>query len=279
MKLAILSGKGGAGKTFVSVNLAAAAGGATYIDCDVEEPNGRLFLKPERLTGKTITTKEPAFDAEKCTGCRKCVDFCCFNALVYVKTKPMLFSEVCHACGGCRLVCPSGAVSETEKPVGIVECGKSGDIRVVTGCMDLGEASGIPVIRAALAEAPDTDDLAVIDCPPGSACSVMECVQAADYCLLVAEPTAFGLHNVKMVYELASLLHKPCSAVINKADGKYPALEAFCREHGIPVLCRIPYTEKLAMLGASGRIAALADSEYAEMFRSLLGDIRKEACV
>jgi MinD superfamily P-loop ATPase len=145
--------------------------------------------------------------------------------------------------------------------------------------MDLGEATGTPVIRAALAEAPDTDDLTVIDCPPGSACSVMESVQAADYCLLVAEPTAFGLHNFKMVYELVSLLHKPCGVVINKADGEYPALEAFCRGHGIPVLCRIPYTEKLAMLGASGQIAALADSEYAEMFRSLLGDIRREAHV
>ena len=277
MKLAVLSGKGGTGKTFVSVNLAAAAGKATYIDCDVEEPNGRLFLRPESLTSKTINIKQPVFDSEKCTGCRQCVDFCRFNALIYVKTKPMLFSEVCHSCGGCRLVCPSGAVSETEKPVGNVECGKSGDIRVVTGCMDLGEATGIPVIRAALAEAPDTDDLTVIDCPPGSACSVMESVQAADYCLLVAEPTAFGLHNFKMVYELVSLLHKPCGVVINKADGKYTEFDDFCRKHGVPVLLRIPYTEKLARLGASGQIAALADSEYAEMFRSLLGDIRREA--
>lgn len=279
MKVAVLSGKGGTGKTFVSVNLAAAAGVATYIDCDVEEPNGRLFWKPERLTSKTVAAKLPAFNAEKCMGCRKCVEFCRFNALVYVKSKPMLFSEVCHSCGGCRLVCPSGAVSETEKPVGVVECGESGGVRVVTGCMDLGEASGIPVIKAALAEAPDTGDLTVIDCPPGSACSVMESVQTADYCLLVAEPTAFGLHNFKMVHELVSLLHKPCGAVINKADGEYAALEAFCREHSIPVLCRIPYSEKLAWLGANGQIAAFADSEYAKLFHSLLDDIQKEACV
>ena len=279
MKLAVLSGKGGTGKTFVSVNLAAAAGSATYIDCDVEEPNGRLFLKPERLTSKTVTTKQPAFDAEKCTGCRKCVDFCRFNALVYVKAKPMLFSEVCHSCGGCRLLCPSGAISETEKPVGVVECGESGGVRVVTGCMELGEASGIPIIKAALAEASNADELTVIDCPPGSACSVMESVQSADYCLLVAESTAFGLHNFKMVYELVRLLHKPCGVVINKADGEYIALDIFCREHGIPVLCCIPYSEKLAWLGASGQIAALADSKYAKLFHSLLDDIRKEACV
>lgn len=279
MKLAVLSGKGGAGKTFVSVNLAAAAGSATYIDCDVEEPNGRLFLRPESLTSKIINIKQPVFDSEKCTGCRKCVTFCRFNALVYVKSKPMLFSAVCHSCGGCRLVCPSGAVSETEKPVGNVECGKSGDIRVVTGCMDLGEASGIPVIKEALVESSNSGELTVIDCPPGSACSVMESVQDADYCLLVAEPTVFGLHNFKMVYELVSLLHKPCGVVINKADGKYTELDTFCREHGVPVLLRIPYSEKLARLGASGQIAALADSEYAEMFRSLLDNIRKETCV
>lgn len=279
MKLAVLSGKGGTGKTFVSVNLAAAADKATYIDCDVEEPNGRLFLKPEKLKTKTVFTKQPTFDAEKCTGCRKCVDFCRFNALVYVKTNPMVFSEICHSCGGCKLVCPTGAISETEKPVGVVECGESSNVRVITGCMNLGEASGIPVIKAALDEASDSDELTVIDCPPGSACSVMESVQTADYCLLVAEPTAFGLHNFQMVYELVSLLRKPCGVVINKSNEEYSALDVFCREHGIPVLCRIPYSETLARLGANGQIAALADSEYAELFRGLLDDVRKEACV
>ena len=277
MKLAVLSGKGGTGKTFVSVNLATAAGRSIYFDCDVEEPNGRLFLKPENLSVEAVTTRLPVFDAEKCTGCRKCVDFCRFNALVYVKNKPMVFSEVCHSCGGCALACPSGAVSEAEKPVGIVECGSSGNIRVITGCMNLGEASGIPVIKAALSHVGAADEMTVIDCPPGSACSVMESVQCVDYCLLVAEPTAFGLHNFEMVYELISLLRKPCGVVINKVDGEYAALEDFCKSNSIPVLCRIPYSEKLAELSAHGQIAVLADNEYAELFHSLLANIRKEA--
>lgn len=279
MKLAVLSGKGGTGKTFVSVNLAAVAGTATYIDCDVEEPNGRLFLKPENQISQAVTTKLPTFDSEKCTGCRRCVDFCRFNALVYVKRKPIVFPEVCHACGGCALVCPSGAISETEKPVGVVARGERGDIRVVTGCMNLGEASGIPIIKAALAQAGGPGALTVIDCPPGSACSVMESVQSADYCLLVAEPTAFGLHNFEMVCELTSLLHKPSGVVINKADGDFTALDDYCREHGVPVLCRIPYSERLAQLGANGQIAAFTDREYAELFQHLLSDIRREACV
>lgn len=276
MKLAVLSGKGGTGKTFVAVNLAAAAGSSTYIDCDVEEPNGRLFLKPENIRSETVTTRLPAFDSDKCTGCRKCVDFCRFNALVYVKNKPMVFSEVCHSCGGCALVCPSAAVSETEKPVGVVDCGQRGDISIVTGCMNLGEASGIPIIKAALAHAGGANELTVIDCPPGSACPVMESVQSADFCLLVAEPTAFGLHNFKMVYELVSLLHKPCAVVINKSEGDYAALDALCAAQGIPVLCRIPYSEKLARLGANGQLAVVVDSEYAELFRRLLADIRTE---
>lgn len=276
MRLAVLSGKGGTGKTFISVNLAAVASTATYIDCDVEEPNGRLFLKPENLSVETVSTCLPVFDKSKCTGCRKCVDFCRFNALVYLKNKPMVFPEVCHSCGGCLLVCPSGAISEMEKPVGIVERGDCGDIRVVTGCMDLGEASGIPVIKAALSHTGPVDKLTVIDCPPGSACPVMESVQGADFCLLVAEPTAFGLHNFEMVYELVTLLHKPCGVVINKADGGYAPLEDFCAKHDIPVLFSIPHSERLAKLGANGEIAAYAEAKYAELFRSLLSNIEKE---
>lgn len=277
MKIAVLSGKGGTGKTFVSVNLAAAAERAVYIDCDVEEPNGRLFLKPSRPSTETVAVRLPAFDEGACTGCRACVDFCRFHALVYIGGKPLLFPEVCHSCGGCALVCPSGAVSEVEKPVGTVERGMYGDIEVVTGCMDLGEASGIPVIEAALACAGTADELTVIDCPPGSACSVMESAGDADYCLLVAEPTAFGLHNFKMVYELVSLLHKPCGVVVNKADGGYGALEDFCAEQGIPILCRIPYSEKLARLGARAEIASVEDGEIAELFRTLLIEVKERA--
>ena len=147
MKIAVLSGKGGAGKTFVAVNLAAAAVKATYIDCDVEEPNGRLFWKPEEVHSTPVCTLLPDFDAEKCTGCRKCVDFCRFHALLYIKGKPMLFPEVCHSCGGCMLVCPEGAIHEAPKQIGVLEEGRHGDVKVVTGVLNPGEASGTPLIR------------------------------------------------------------------------------------------------------------------------------------
>ncbi len=196
MKIACLSGKGGAGKTFVAVNLASAAGKSTYIDCDVEEPNGRLFWRPENLETAVVYKVQPAFDAQKCTGCRQCVKACRFHALMYVKEKPAVFSEVCHDCGLCALVCPEDAISEEKRPVGVLETGTHNGVTIVSGILNPGEASGIPVIRQALQHAKGTT---VLDCPPGSACSVMESIMDADYCVLVVEPTAFGFHNFRMV--------------------------------------------------------------------------------
>jgi len=270
MKIACLSGKGGAGKTLVAVNLAAAAGSATYIDCDVEEPNGRLFLKPEQVRTETVGVLLPDFDADKCTGCKKCVQFCRFHALMYIKEKPMVFSEVCHSCGGCMLVCPEGAITEKPKPIGTLEIGNRGALRVVTGVLNPGEASGVPVIRQALRKARGT---AVIDGPPGRSCPVMESVMDVDYCLLVAEPTAFGFHNFKMVYELAVLLGKKCGVVINKQDGPYAPLEQFCEANDLPILTRIPYDRKIAALLANGQLLSEKDDMYQRLFRELLDKI------
>ena len=270
MRIACLSGKGGAGKTLVAVNLIAAAAAGTYIDCDVEEPNGRLFLKPEGVRTQDVCTLLPVFDADKCTGCRQCVKFCRFNALMYIKDKPMVFSEVCHSCGGCMLVCPENAITERPKPIGVLEVGSCGDIKVVTGVLNPGEATGVPVIRQALKQA---QGLTVLDCPPGSACAVMESVMDADFCLLVAEPTAFGFHNFKMVCELAALMGKPCGVVINKQDEPYEPLEGFCRENNLPVLGRIPYDPQIAALAAQGQLAVEKDEGLRRLFVDLLDSI------
>ena len=270
MKIAVLSGKGGAGKTLVAVNLAAAAGGATYIDCDVEEPNGRLFWKPSAVRKTAVNIFLPEFDGAKCTGCRQCVSFCRFHALLYIKGKPMLFPEVCHSCGGCLLVCPEGAVREVPRQIGVLEEGRHGAVRVVSGILNPGEASGVPVIRQALKKA---EGLTVIDCPPGSGCSVMESIAEADYCLLVAEPTAFGFHNFQMVYELTALLGKQCGVVINREETPYGPLEDFCAEHGLPVLARIPYREDFAKLAAAGNILAEESAGARGLFSELLRKI------
>ncbi len=269
MKIAVLSGKGGAGKTMVAVNLAAAAKRAVYIDCDVEEPNGRLFWKPAEVRRTQVGVAVPEFDPALCTGCRRCVDFCRFNALVYIRETPRVFPEVCHSCGGCALVCPNGAVREKSRPIGVLEQGRSGDVTVITGELSPGEASGVPLIREAL-RADTGSSLTVIDCPPGSACPVMESAEAADYCILVAEPTAFGLHNVKMVHELAVILGKPCGVIINKQEKAYEPLELFCRENGLEILARIGYDAEFARLIARGEILYHADRRAAALFDGVL---------
>ena len=278
MRIAILSGKGGAGKTLVAVNLAVTAKNAVYVDCDVEEPNGRLFLKPTGVTTSEVRTMLPSFDASKCTGCRKCVQFCRFNALFYIKDKPMVFPGICHSCGGCQMVCPTNAITEKPRPVGHVEEGLHDDVHVITGVLNPGEASGVPVIKAARkAGEAHHADLEILDCPPGSACSVMESVSDADLCLLVAEPTAFGFHNFKMVHELVTLLGKSCGVIINKQDMAYEPLEQFCKDHSTPILARIPYDAEIARLAAGGELVSEKSEKASHIFHDLLDQIRKVA--
>jgi MinD superfamily P-loop ATPase len=196
MRIAVLSGKGGTGKTLVSVNMAAAAKTSNYIDCDIEEPNGHLFFKPEGIKEKEIAIKIPSVNEQLCNGCRICVDFCKFNALAYINGTLKIFDEVCHSCGGCALFCPEKALSEKDKVIGKVQKGISDNVTVNTGILNIGEASGIPIIKKLLAEASSGKDITFIDCPPGSACIVMESIKDADYCILVAEPTLFGVQKI-----------------------------------------------------------------------------------
>lgn len=276
MKIAVLSGKGGTGKTLVSVNLAAAAKKATYIDCDVEEPNGYLFFKPEKIESEKVTIKLPYVDEKRCTGCRICVDFCKFNALAYVGNKLQIFEEVCHSCGGCVLLCPEKALFERDKGIGEIQKGISENVTVITGILNTGEVSGIPIIKTLLEDKNEGDHLTFIDCPPGSACSVMESIQDADYCILVAEPSLFGVHNLAMVYELIKLYQKPHGVVLNKClEGDNPS-EKFCIEKGIEILGKIPFDNALGTLNSNALISVRSSEKYRDMFTSLLKTVTKE---
>ncbi len=278
LKVAVLSGKGGTGKTLVSVNLAAVAGDAVYVDCDVEEPNGQLFFKPEITNSEVISVKLPEIDENRCDGCRICVDFCKFNALAFIKNKPVIFKDVCHSCGGCALLCPRHAIKEVEKEIGVIQSGTSGRVQVHAGALNPGEASGVPMVKALhKTYAAERERPVFIDCPPGSACIVMESIKDADYCVLVAEPTVFGVHNLKMVCELADVFHKPHGVVLNKCLMAENPAETFCRKHQVPVLGRIPFDSKLGKLNSGAKIAARESEHYRELFSGLLNTVSEEA--
>lgn len=278
MKIAVLSGKGGTGKTLVSVNLAAAASQAVYIDCDVEEPNGHLFFKPEAIEQEEIAIKIPDVDPTRCSGCRRCMDFCKFNALAHTGRKLIIFSEVCHSCGGCVLLCPEKALSEKDKVIGMIRRGVSRNVKVVSGVLNPGEASGIPIIQKELRYAAEIDGLTVIDCPPGSACIAMESIREADYCILVAEPTLFGVHNLAMVHELVRLFGKPHGVVLNKCLEEENPSEKYCMDQGILILGQIPFDKEIGELNANALILAREREAYRELFSSLLHRTIKEAC-
>ena len=273
-KIAVLSGKGGTGKTLVSVNLASVVYDSIYIDCDVEEPNGHLFFKPTNISETKISVKIPKIDKTKCNGCRKCIDFCKFNALAFIKEDVVIFSDVCHSCGGCELVCPVKAVSEEDKVIGEIEKGISNNVTVYSGILKIGEVSGVPIIRHLLQENKFQDNVTFIDCPPGSACVVMESIKDADYCLLVAEPTAFGLHNLKMVHELVKIFNKPYGVVVNKYIEGENIIDDFCLENNIKVLAKIPYEKELGELNSSGEIVSIKKYKYKEIFLNLYKAIK-----
>jgi MinD superfamily P-loop ATPase len=276
MKISVLSGKGGTGKTLVSVNLAAAASESVYIDCDVEEPNGHLFFKPNKIISERIMVHIPVVDENKCNGCRACIDFCKFNALAYINNKLAIFDEICHSCGGCILFCPERALFEKTKMVGQVEYGTSKAVTVITGRLNIGEASGIPIIKKLLHHANKGNKITFIDSPPGSACTVMESIKDVDYCILVAEPTLFGVHNLTMVYDLVKLFHKPYGVILNKCVDEENPAEKFCREKNIKILGEIPFDHELGMMNSNALIAVRTSETYKRLFTSLLQTVIEE---
>ncbi len=274
-RIAVLSGKGGVGKTFAAVNLAAAVPGSLYVDCDVEEPDGSLFLKPAEEAAAPVEVAHPRFDARRCVGCRTCVEFCAFNALAYICDAPMLFAATCHSCGGCAKLCPAGAVTEVGVRVGETARGTSGDIHTLVGRMDVGIASGMPILAALRRQEAAVDASFIVrDCPPGNGCLVMESLKGVDFAILVAEPTVFGAHNFALVHEMTRHLGIPCGVVLNKCvEGVANPSEEYCRERGIPVFAAFPFNRKVGRLQSKGVVVTRALPAFRTQFEMLYGHI------
>jgi MinD superfamily P-loop ATPase len=273
-RIAIASGKGGTGKTTVATNLVVTATQsghrAVYGDCDVEEPNGHLFLRPEIETSDPLALEIPSVVEERCTGCGRCGEVCVYSAIVVINKKVLTFPELCHSCGGCWLACPEDAIEQGAREIGVVETGRALDtVGFVQGRLRIGEAMAPPLIRAVKQRAPE-DILQVFDAPPGTSCPVIQTVRDADYVVLVTEPTPFGLNDLRLAVEMLRELGKPFGVVINRSDVGDEGVRRYCAEEEIEILVEIPDDRKVAEAYARGEIAVRALPKYGELFKDLL---------
>jgi MinD superfamily P-loop ATPase len=259
MIISVASGKGGTGKTTVAVNVALSVGNVQLLDCDVEEPNVHLFLQHELVEVEPVCLKVPRIDLERCDYCGKCAAFCRFNALFVAgagtgrEGKVLVFPELCHGCGGCSLVCPRDAIREENRVIGVLKRAKTQDtnIDLVFGELNIGEPMPVPVIKAVKSKM-DRSKTVIIDAPPGTSCPVIHAVYGSDYCVLVTEPTPFGLHDLKLMVGVLKELKIPFGVIINRAGVGDETVYEYCADEGIELLLEIPYERRIAELYSQG---------------------------
>lgn len=293
MIVTVASGKGGTGKTTVAVSLALAvasqddggkAGGngarTVLLDCDVEEPNAHLFLKPDIQHRREVGVLTPVVDEARCTHCRRCAEVCAYHAIAVLADQVLIFSELCHGCGSCALNCPENAIREALRVTGVIEEGSAGEIDFAHGVLNVGEAMGVPVIRELkkrIVKGAD-ETLVILDAPPGTSCPMVACLSGVDYALMVTEPTPFGLHDLKLAVRVArDELKLPVGVVINRDGTGDRGVDEYCQAEGIPILMRIPLDRRIAEVCSEGVPLVSALPRYRQRFLTLYHRIRQEA--
>ena len=276
MIIAVASGKGGTGKTTMATNLAWSAGEEVQLlDCDVEEPNCHIFLRPTVEETIPVSIVVPEVDKERCTGCGKCGEMCQFNAIAALKTEPLIFPELCHGCKGCILICPEQALTEGRREVGVLERGRSAQVGFVQGRLRIGEAMAPPLIRAVKRHIQNEQDT-IIDAPPGTSCPVIEAVKGSDFVLLVTEPTPFGLNDLKLAVELVRQLGLDFGVLINRSDIGDDRVREYCRGENIEVLLEIPDDRRIAQEYSRGALIVEAICGLGEKFEGLWARLKEK---
>ncbi|MBN2899558.1 MAG: ATP-binding protein [Clostridia bacterium] len=270
MKIAILSGKGGTGKTTLSMNLAYMLKHAVVVDADVEEPNLELFLKGHVERTLPVFKSYPVIDENKCTLCGACGDFCVYNALLPARKGVLIHKELCHDCGGCAVVCKQGAIHYEDRSIGTLTERKVLDYQsLYTGRLSVGEVSGVKIIET-LKEIVAEEPFVLIDSPPGTSCATVAAVEDVDYAILVTEPTPFGLSDMKMVVEMLQNMSIPFGVVINKAGIGDDSVTLFCEINNISILGEIPFSKEYAAVYSRGGLLAEERSEYQDYLREMI---------
>jgi len=269
MIISIASGKGGTGKTTVATNLAVSLGkGVQLLDCDVEEPNAHLFIKPVFEKTEVVSAAVPEVDEDKCNLCGKCGEICQFKAIVVIGNTVLPFPELCHSCGGCMAVCPEKAIREGDRVLGVTEAGLRGNLEFAHGRLRVGEAMSPPLIRRVRSLA-RSDGVTIIDAPPGTSCPVIASIKDADFVLLVTEPTPFGLHDLKLAVGAVRILGIPCGLVINRSDMGDDRVREYSKEADLPILMEIPFDRRIAEAYSRGQMIVDVMPEWKEKFLQL----------
>lgn len=277
MIIAVASGKGGTGKTTVAVNLALAASRPVHLlDCDVEEPNCQIFLKARIALRETVCLLVPSVDDTRCTSCGECGRVCQYHAIVSLAAKPLVFPELCHGCGGCVKACPTGAISEVEREIGVVEAGTRRNMEFTQGRLRVGQPTSPPLIRAVKKRA-SREALTIVDCPPGTSCPVVAAVRDSDFVVLVTEPTPFGLNDLRLAIEVVGKLGMPFGVVVNRAGIGDDGVYVFCERRNTPVILTIPDDRRIAEAYSRGVPVVEALPEYRHLFKGLLEKLEKGA--
>ncbi|HYX07141.1 MAG TPA: ATP-binding protein [Bacteroidales bacterium] len=287
-KIAIASGKGGTGKTTVSVNLfhllnQRFGGKVQLVDCDIEEPNDVLFFPgAEKTMDKDVFQLIPVIDTEKCSFCRKCATWCAFNAIVVIP--PVQFAEVnaslCHSCGACSVACPENAISEKPEPVGkITEYNANGHFKISEGRLHIGSAMQTMLIRELKKQENKDQEIVIYDAPPGTSCPVVETVSDADYVILVTEPTPFGLSDLRLMVDLLQELGRTYGVVINKAGLGSPSVYDYLKKTGIELLGEIPFSESYAASYAAGNLFEEIPNEVTLSYQPVIEKLEQKILV
>jgi MinD superfamily P-loop ATPase len=278
MILSVASGKGGTGKTTVATNLALLLSedgrAVRFLDCDVEEPNAALFLKPELTVRETVGIPVPQVDRDRCTYCGRCSEVCAYNAIAVFKGSMLVFPELCHGCGACSLLCPEGAITEVNREIGVVRTGTSNELKFYQGELNVGEPMAPPVIRAVKNHL-DPESVNMIDAPPGTSCPVIQAVKGSDFTLLVTEPTPFGLNDLKLAVGMVRETGIRFGVLINQADIGDDSVERYCLDESIDVLGRIPHDREIAVLYSKGIPIYSEIPRYRKMFQELWREVER----
>jgi len=277
MIISVASGKGGTGKTLVATSLALSLKDTCRVqllDCDVEEPNDHLFLRPVITGSEPVCIPVPRVNYSKCTFCGECAGVCAYKSIAVVPKAVLIFDQLCHGCGACSYLCPEGAISEEGREMGVVESGHAKGIEFVQGRLTVGEAMAVPVIRRVKAKI-NRDRLAILDVSPGTSCPVVEAIENSDYCLLVTEPTPFGLHDLELAVETVRQLGIPCGVIVNRAVSGETLVHEYCNREGIPVLLDIPLDREIAYLYSEGVTLAQGMPQWQAAFMNVYAVIKE----